>query len=284
MHGPRVKPLKNFEAASLWGKAARPRRVNNRSGTPNERASRRRVPSRSRFFSLTPRQPSRTANGGAKPTLSPPTQTCWLTRASTVQKRLTAITIALRNAAAAALRPTNVIVAVVVLVVLGSATFADNQNRTCRISNCAARWRARSASCAPGSKAISTAICNWCAASSRRSSPSPRWASRASPASPAALHGKVAAAQCRGAPNLKVKLMFPLAGNEKAVGLDYTQNEAQREAAYHARDTGRLVLAGPVELCRAHRLHRPLPGVFRQQWQARILGHRVGRGRCQAPL
>lgn len=51
-----------------------------------------------------------------------------------------------------------------------------------------------------------------------------------------------------GAPNLKVTMTWPLEGNEKVIGLDYTQNAAQREAAYRARDTGNLILAGPVAL------------------------------------
>lgn len=51
-----------------------------------------------------------------------------------------------------------------------------------------------------------------------------------------------------GAPGLVVSLMYPIAGNEKAFGLDYSKNAAQRDAALRARDSGRLVLAGPVDL------------------------------------
>lgn len=50
------------------------------------------------------------------------------------------------------------------------------------------------------------------------------------------------------APGLVVSLIYPLAGNEKALGLDYRDNAAQRAAALRARDTGELVLAGPVQL------------------------------------
>ena len=50
------------------------------------------------------------------------------------------------------------------------------------------------------------------------------------------------------APDLVVRLMYPLAGNEKAIGLDYRQNERQRDTVFRARDTGELVLAGPVDL------------------------------------
>jgi diguanylate cyclase (GGDEF)-like protein len=50
------------------------------------------------------------------------------------------------------------------------------------------------------------------------------------------------------APDLIVTMTYPLKGNEKVIGLDYTKNEAQRDAAYRARDTGNLILAGPVKL------------------------------------
>ncbi len=50
------------------------------------------------------------------------------------------------------------------------------------------------------------------------------------------------------APNLVIAMMYPLEGNEQAIGLDYRQNPAQRDAAMLARDSGRLVLAGPVNL------------------------------------
>ena len=43
-------------------------------------------------------------------------------------------------------------------------------------------------------------------------------------------------------------MVAPLKGNESAIGLDYRENEAQREAALRARDSGELVLAGPVDL------------------------------------
>jgi diguanylate cyclase (GGDEF)-like protein len=55
------------------------------------------------------------------------------------------------------------------------------------------------------------------------------------------------------APNLIVKLMYPLEGNEKAIGLDYRSNAAQREATLRAQQTGQMVLAGPVELVQGGR-------------------------------
>lgn len=51
-----------------------------------------------------------------------------------------------------------------------------------------------------------------------------------------------------GAPGLVITLMYPLEGNEKAVGLDYNKDEKQREAALRARDTHQMILAGPVDL------------------------------------
>lgn len=50
------------------------------------------------------------------------------------------------------------------------------------------------------------------------------------------------------APDLVVTLIHPVEGNEKALGLDYRQNEGQRGQALQVRDSGKLVLAGPVEL------------------------------------
>ena len=35
-----------------------------------------------------------------------------------------------------------------------------------------------------------------------------------------------------GAPDLVISLMYPLKGNERAIGLDYRKNDAQREAAF----------------------------------------------------
>lgn len=51
-----------------------------------------------------------------------------------------------------------------------------------------------------------------------------------------------------GAPDLVISLMYPMPGNEKAIGLDYRKNDAQRTAALRARDLRVPVLAGPVDL------------------------------------
>ena len=51
-----------------------------------------------------------------------------------------------------------------------------------------------------------------------------------------------------GAPDLVISLMYPMTGNEKAMGLDYRKDERQSAAALRARDERRLILAGPVDL------------------------------------
>ena len=51
-----------------------------------------------------------------------------------------------------------------------------------------------------------------------------------------------------GAPDLVISLMYPMAGNEKAIGLDYRTNDQQRAAALRARDERKPILAGPVDL------------------------------------
>lgn len=50
------------------------------------------------------------------------------------------------------------------------------------------------------------------------------------------------------APDMIIQLMYPIAGNEQAIGLDYSLLPEQRDAAFRARDLGELVLAGPVDL------------------------------------
>ncbi|NVK37766.1 MAG: response regulator [Gammaproteobacteria bacterium] len=51
-----------------------------------------------------------------------------------------------------------------------------------------------------------------------------------------------------GAPDMIISLMYPMKGNESAIGLNFLTNEKQRTAAITARDSGQLVLAGPVNL------------------------------------
>jgi len=51
-----------------------------------------------------------------------------------------------------------------------------------------------------------------------------------------------------GAPDMVIRLMVPLQGNERAVGLDYRQTPGQAEAAERARASRQVVLAGPLPL------------------------------------
>jgi PAS domain S-box-containing protein len=50
------------------------------------------------------------------------------------------------------------------------------------------------------------------------------------------------------APDMVIRMVYPLEGNEAAIGLDYLATPVQRDAAIRARDSGTLVLAGPVDL------------------------------------
>lgn len=50
------------------------------------------------------------------------------------------------------------------------------------------------------------------------------------------------------APDLIVKLVYPLERNRQVIGLNYNEVEAQREVAYRVRDSGGVVVAGPVNL------------------------------------
>lgn len=50
------------------------------------------------------------------------------------------------------------------------------------------------------------------------------------------------------APDFVIEYMFPVEGNEKAIGLDYRKSESQFAAVDRARKLGKLVLAGPINL------------------------------------
>ncbi|MFK5891912.1 MAG: EAL domain-containing protein, partial [Pseudomonadota bacterium] len=50
------------------------------------------------------------------------------------------------------------------------------------------------------------------------------------------------------APDMVIRYMYPIKGNEAAIGLDYRKTPSQFSAAERVRTTGKLVLAGPLEL------------------------------------
>ncbi len=154
-----------------------------------------------------------------------------------------------RMGLAVALRPTNVIVAIAVLVVLASAVFADVQNRTLQeqqlrsqVTRQVSVLRARLEGNINGNMQLVRGLIATLATE---------------PGMDQARFDRLAGqvfkehSQLRNvaaAPGLRVSMVYPLEGNEAALGLDYTQNPAQREAAYRARDSRQLVLAGPVDL------------------------------------
>lgn len=62
------------------------------------------------------------------------------------------------------------------------------------------------------------------------------------------LEGRSLFRNIAAAPDLVITLMYPIEGNEKAIGLDYRKTPSQFEASERARTTGKLVLAGPLQL------------------------------------
>lgn len=62
------------------------------------------------------------------------------------------------------------------------------------------------------------------------------------------VSGRYALRHIGAAPDMVLSLIYPLTGNEAALGLDYRTLPLQREAALRARDSGQAVIAGPLEL------------------------------------
>jgi diguanylate cyclase (GGDEF)-like protein len=55
------------------------------------------------------------------------------------------------------------------------------------------------------------------------------------------------------APDMTIQMVYPLAGNERAIGLNYATHPTQREAAYAALESRHMVLAGPIDLVQGGR-------------------------------
>ncbi len=55
------------------------------------------------------------------------------------------------------------------------------------------------------------------------------------------------------APDLVIRMAYPLTGNERLIGFDYRTSEAQRKAALLVQETGQLVVTGPVDLVQGGR-------------------------------
>lgn len=62
------------------------------------------------------------------------------------------------------------------------------------------------------------------------------------------LAGRTQLRNIGAAPDMVIRMMVPIEGNEAAIGLDYRRTPAQFEAAERARQTRQVVLAGPVAL------------------------------------
>jgi len=63
-----------------------------------------------------------------------------------------------------------------------------------------------------------------------------------------AMTGDTQLRHIAAAPDLVISMIYPLKGNEKAIGLDFQKNERQRKAALRAKKSRKLFLAGPVDL------------------------------------
>ena len=55
------------------------------------------------------------------------------------------------------------------------------------------------------------------------------------------------------APDLVIKYMFPLEGNEAAIGMNFRNHPKQLEAVLQARDSGNLIFDGPIDLVQGGR-------------------------------
>lgn len=62
------------------------------------------------------------------------------------------------------------------------------------------------------------------------------------------IRGNTPIRNVAAAPDFVVSMVYPVEGNERVIGLDYSRNEVQRTAAMKVRDTGQLLLTGPVKL------------------------------------
>jgi diguanylate cyclase (GGDEF)-like protein len=146
-------------------------------------------------------------------------------------------------------RPTNVPAAIAIVVILCAAGFAEFQNREIFRQHLRAEVRAQIElirAKLEGNISGNIQLVRGLVAtvSTEPEMNQDRFAALAS----SLLHDKSQIRSVAGAPDLVVSLVYPLKGNEKALGLDYRRNQAQRAAALRARDTGELVLAGPVDL------------------------------------
>jgi diguanylate cyclase (GGDEF)-like protein len=155
----------------------------------------------------------------------------------------------IRQGLAAAFRPINLIGGVALLVIIGSALFADMQNRALQeqqvrgmVSRQVSVARARLEGNINGNMQLIRGLVGTLATEPDMTQA--RFVALAGQL----FDGHTQLLDVAGAPNLKVTLLYPLVGNEKLMGMDYNKLEAQRAAIFRARDRHGLVLAGPVDL------------------------------------
>jgi hypothetical protein len=67
------------------------------------------------------------------------------------------------------------------------------------------------------------------------------------------LAGRSQIRNVAAAPGMVISLIYPMRGNEAALGLDYRESPTQRDLALLARDAGTMVLAGPTDLVQGGR-------------------------------
>ncbi len=89
-----------------------------------------------------------------------------------------------------------------------------------------------------------------------------------------------------GAPDLVVRLVHPLEGNEQTIGLDYRTIREQRASVFRARESGELVLAGPVDLVQGGQgfIARFPVRTPQDDGEQSLLGHRLGGDRSRPAL
>jgi len=146
-------------------------------------------------------------------------------------------------------RTINLVGGIAVVVVLGSAIFADSQNRTLQeqqirgmVSRQVDLLRARLEGNINGNMQLVRGLISTLVTEPGMTQ------QRFSALAKGLFEQKSQLRNIAGAPDLKVSLIYPVVGNEQSLGLDYTKNPAQRAAAFRARDTHSLVFAGPVDL------------------------------------
>ena len=159
-----------------------------------------------------------------------------------------------RKRARGVFRPTNIPAAIAAIVVVVFGMFADRQNRQlfderqrAEVLGHVSLIRAKLEGHIGGDIALARGLVSAIAIE-------PQMSQRRFAEIAASLIGaRLEIRDVAGAPNLVVSLIYPLLGNEKAIGLDYRTNAEQRSSALRARDGAELVLAGPVDLVQGGR-------------------------------